>query len=182
LDLINFFEQWNLTVYCGFLSCWWSFEKHEIIQFLKCLRQTYSTKHLPYGKHLELNMNDIVKLNGIIEKHFSENVFDTSNLLILCFWNNFWMTVIYEWNICSALLECYSPLCSHKTTTENSFFYRASNTRFKISYLSLRMTTETALKDSLVCNAHLQTYSTKHLPYGKHLELNRNDIVKLNGI
>ena len=34
--------------------------------------QAYSTKHLPYGKHLELNMNDIVKLNGIIEKHFSE--------------------------------------------------------------------------------------------------------------
>ena len=34
--------------------------------------KTYSTKHLPYGKHLELNMNDIVKLNGIIEKHFSE--------------------------------------------------------------------------------------------------------------
>ena len=52
-------------------------------------------------------------------------------------------------------------------------------TRFKISYLSLRMT---ALKDSLVCNAHLQTYSTKHLPYGKHLELNMNDIVKWNGI
>jgi hypothetical protein len=34
--------------------------------------QAYSSKHLPYGKHLELNMHEIVKLNGIIEKDFSE--------------------------------------------------------------------------------------------------------------
>ena len=67
------------------------------------------------------------------------------------------------------------------TTTEDSFLYRASNivqniiSCFANDHRNCRIY-------SLVCNAHLQTYSTKHLPYGKHLELNMNDIVKLNGI
>ena len=45
--------------------------------------QAYSTKHLPYGKHLELNMHEIVKLNGIIEKDFSETKIEIVCLLHL---------------------------------------------------------------------------------------------------
>jgi hypothetical protein len=68
-----------------------------------------------------------------------------------------------------------------KTTTEDSFLYRASNAVQNI-ISCFANDNRNCRKYSLVCNAHLQRYSTKHLPYGKHLELNMNNIVKLNGI
>ena len=67
------------------------------------------------------------------------------------------------------------------TTTEDSFLYRASNAVQNIISCFAKNDQRNCRIYSLVCNAHLQTYSTKHLPYGKHLELNMNDIVKLNG-
>ena len=67
------------------------------------------------------------------------------------------------------------------TTTEDSFLYRASNAVQNI-ISCFANDHRNCRKYSLLCNAHLQIYSTKHLPYGKYLELNMNDIVKLNGI
>jgi len=43
------------------------------------------------------------------------------------------------------------------------------------------MTTETAVNIHL-CVMRICKHSTKHLPYGNHLELDMDDIVKLNGI
>lgn len=37
-------------------------------------------------------------------------------------------------------------------------------------------------KDSMVCNAHLESYNTNFLPYNKHIELNRVDMLQLQTV
>lgn len=37
-------------------------------------------------------------------------------------------------------------------------------------------------KDSMVCHAHLESYNTNFLPYNKHIELNRTDMLKLQAV
>ena len=87
---------------------------------------------------------------------------------------------IFMWKLSSNIrsrLRIELTRIKNSTTTEDSFLYRLVM-QFKISYLALRMTTETAI------NIHLCVMRIcKHILLSTfHMELNIKDGVKLNGI
>jgi hypothetical protein len=87
---------------------------------------------------------------------------------------------IFIWKLSSNIrsrLRIELTRITNSTTTEDSFLYRLVM-QFKISYLALRMTTETAI------NIHLCVMRIcKHILLSTfYMELNIKDGVKLNGI